>query len=214
MRGLGSLAVLVSRLADFGKGWIRPGEIGRLGNSNPRRGQRCTGMPKKVPRNAYKEVWERSSTLRMERCRGVADVNPVVHRIHRRSPRFLSYLSAWTEIFFRGIGVCTSCDVRACGQGIHRIDETSGRGGHVVHLRSWLPVDHRQGIAIPPDNPCRCCRRIDRDPLWRSRQRKDQQPAGARGQYRAHIQRTSKYAIGGVSRNPSFSEMMRNGRRA
>lgn len=45
--------------ADFGKGWIRLGQIGVLGNSTHSVDSILPSMPKKVALNAYKEVLER-----------------------------------------------------------------------------------------------------------------------------------------------------------
>ena len=52
-------AMLVPVFADFGKGWIRLGQIGVIGNSSRSVDTVAPSMPKKVALNAYKEILER-----------------------------------------------------------------------------------------------------------------------------------------------------------
>jgi len=52
-------AMLVPVFADFGKGWVRIGQIGALGNSTRSLDILLPGQPKKVALNAYKDILER-----------------------------------------------------------------------------------------------------------------------------------------------------------
>jgi hypothetical protein len=52
-------AMLVPVFADFGKGWVRFGEVGVVGNSTRSADVILPAQPKKVALNAYKDILER-----------------------------------------------------------------------------------------------------------------------------------------------------------
>jgi len=51
--------MLVPVFVDFGKGWIRIGQLGIAGNTTKTMDAVLPAVPKKVALNAYKEILER-----------------------------------------------------------------------------------------------------------------------------------------------------------
>jgi hypothetical protein len=52
-------AILVPLYADYGKGWVRLGQAGVIGNSTRSIDVLLPSQPKKVALNTYKEILER-----------------------------------------------------------------------------------------------------------------------------------------------------------